>query len=151
MPALDNPKWEKFCQSYVREPNGAKAYREAGYRVTNERSACAAASRLLADVNIKARIRELNDAIYSETIMSAAEMQATLSAIARGETTEEVVTTVGTGEGCSAVEIAEKKPSNADRVRAMNLLAKMRGELDHKVSITGAVPVVISGGEQLED
>lgn len=150
MPALDNPRWEKFCQNYVKEPNGTRAYKEAGYRVSDD-TARANASRLLADANIRSRIRELNDAIYSETIMSAAEMQATLSAIARGETTEEVVTTVGTGEGCSAVEIAEKKPSNADRVRAMNLLAKMRGELDHKVSITGAVPVVISGGEQLED
>ena len=151
MPALDNPKWEKFCQNYVTDPNGIRAYKAAGYSVKSDDVAGAAAARLLANVRVKARIRELNDAIYSETIMSAAEMQATLSAIARGETTEEVVTTVGTGEGCSAVEIAEKKPSNADRVRAMNLLAKMRGELDHKVSITGAVPVVISGGEQLED
>lgn len=151
MPALDNPKHERFCQEYAKRPNAVQAYRNAGYSAKNDDIAASNASRLIGNEKIKARIRELNDEIYSENIMSAAEMQATLSEIARGETTEEVVTTVGTGNGYSEAVVMQKRSSNADRVRAMNLLAKMRGELDHKVTVTGAIPVVISGGEELED
>jgi len=56
MPALANPKREEFCQQYLIDLNGTAAAKRAKYsaHTANEQ-----ASRLLADVSVKARIAEL--------------------------------------------------------------------------------------------
>lgn len=56
MPALANPKREEFCQQYLIDLNGTAAAKRAKYsaHTANEQ-----ASRLLANVSVKARIAEL--------------------------------------------------------------------------------------------
>jgi len=56
MPALDNARHESFCQEYVIDLNGQQAAERAGY---SAKTAAAQASRLLKNVNIAARIEEL--------------------------------------------------------------------------------------------
>lgn len=56
MPPLDNPKRERFCQEYVIDRNGLQAAIRAKYAAG---SAKVTASRLLTDVNVRARIDEL--------------------------------------------------------------------------------------------
>jgi phage terminase small subunit len=51
-----NHKQERFCQEYLKDQNGTQAATRAGY---SEKTANEQASRLLANVNIKARIAEL--------------------------------------------------------------------------------------------
>lgn len=60
MPALQNPKHERFAQSIAKGIAGSTAYREAGYQAGGN-AAEAAASRLLRDVKVQERIAELKD------------------------------------------------------------------------------------------
>lgn len=56
MPALKDPKHEKFAQEYVVDFNGAQAAIRAGYA---KRSARVTASRMLSKANIMSRVKEL--------------------------------------------------------------------------------------------
>ena len=58
MAAVANAKRERFCQEYLVDLNAGRAYERAGYKARG-RVADAAASRLLADVSVAARIAEL--------------------------------------------------------------------------------------------
>jgi hypothetical protein len=61
MPALSNPRWEKFCQTYVRGKtagDGTESYLAAGFKCSRK-AAGVAASRLLKNASIKQRIAEL--------------------------------------------------------------------------------------------
>jgi hypothetical protein len=63
MPILDNPRHEAYAQAFFAGlSNGItqeKAYRAAGYQITNKNSAKACASRLM--LTIANRVRELQD------------------------------------------------------------------------------------------
>jgi phage terminase small subunit len=48
----------QFVQEWLIDFDGGAAYKRAGYAVTNDNSARAAASRLLANVNVQVAIRE---------------------------------------------------------------------------------------------
>lgn len=68
MPALKNAKRERFCREYVKDTNGHQAAIRAGY---SKKTARAQASRLLTDVNVKARVRELTKKINDQTQVDA--------------------------------------------------------------------------------
>lgn len=78
MPALDNPRHERFAQDLAKGKSAADAYVSAGYQESRS-----AASRLSTNVNVVARVAEIQDrsAIRTEitlqTLMTeAAEIQA---------------------------------------------------------------------------
>lgn len=50
---------ELFCRCYVKHFNGAKAVVEAGYKDTSEKAVSVQAARLLGNVRVQKRIREL--------------------------------------------------------------------------------------------
>ena len=56
MAELENKRYERFCQEYIIDYNGTKAAIRAGY---SEASARKQGSRLLTNVDILARVREL--------------------------------------------------------------------------------------------
>lgn len=58
MPILSNPRWERFAQEVAKGISGAEAYRSAGYSA-NANAAAVAATRLLKDPNVRARVNEL--------------------------------------------------------------------------------------------
>jgi hypothetical protein len=58
MPALRNPKHEKFAQGIVKGRNGVDAYLKAGFKATR-RSASVSAWRLLSRTDVQERIEEL--------------------------------------------------------------------------------------------
>lgn len=70
-----------------------------------------------------------------------------LTAVMRGEATEEVLMFVGNG----VQQITTKQVSAKDRIRAAELLGKRYGLFSEKMNIDGLVPVVIVGDDQLED
>ena len=61
MPALPNARHERFAQEIVKGKSGREAYRSAGFKPKNDNAADAAASRLLKDVKVRARITELQE------------------------------------------------------------------------------------------
>lgn len=59
MPALNNPKWESFCQNYINNrENATQAYLDAGYK-SGEEAARRSASDLLTKPDIQTRLSEL--------------------------------------------------------------------------------------------
>lgn len=146
---LKNPKWEKFCLEYAKNPNGAEAYRKAGFTAKNPETASACSARLLSKDSIQKRLEELAHVVRSEKIMEIKEMQERLSAIARMEQLEDVVVTEGVEKGVTEAKIMQKRNSANDAIKAITQLAKMQGVAEN-VNVNVAVPL-FGGEEKLED
>src|SRR5262245_41595877 len=59
MPPLDNPRWERFAQELAKGQSQTGAYLAASYK--GAKSPTTAASRLLTNVKILERVRELQE------------------------------------------------------------------------------------------
>lgn len=138
---------ERFCQEYSKLGNATQSAINAGY---SERSAKQVGQRLLTNDDVKQRIRELQGEIKNQNIADAREMQSILTSIIRAESEEEVIVVEGIGDGCSEGVKHKKKPSQSDRIKAINLLAKMQGVLDNSMTLNVVIPV-FGGEEDLED
>jgi phage terminase small subunit len=147
---LENPKWEAFCLHYAKTGNASEAYRVAGYKTKNERSIYSNCNRLLKNDDIKARLAELAAELASEKIAGIKEVQERLTAILRGETTEDVVIVEGCGDGVSEAKIMEVRVPTKDIIKAGVELAKMQGGYDSKLQVELTIPV-FGGEERLED
>lgn len=138
---------ERFCQEYSKLGNATQSAINAGY---SEKTAYSAGQRLLKDVEIKNRIRELAGEIKNQNIADAREMQEVLTSILRGESDEEVIVVEGCGDGISEAVTKKKKPSQSDKIKAMQLLARMQGVLDNSATLNVVIPVY-GGDQDLED
>jgi phage terminase small subunit len=69
----------------------------------------------------------------------------------RGNSESEVVVVEGMGNGVSVARGVMKKPDEKERLKAAELLGKRFGIFTENVKVEGSVPVVITGGEALED
>jgi phage terminase small subunit len=138
---------ERFCQEYSKLGNATQSAINAGY---SERSAKQVGQRLLTNDDIKQRIRELQGEIKNQNIIDARKMQEVLTSIILQESEEEVIVVEGIGDGCSEGVKHKKKPSQSDRIKAINLLAKMQGVLDNSMTLNVVIPV-FGGEEDLED
>lgn len=145
-----NIKQEAFCLHYAKTGNATESYKKAGYAPKSANSAGASARRMLQNVNIKARIAEITEEMASEKIADIREIHEILTAIARGETTDDVVVTEGCGDGVSQATTVKVRTSNAVRIKAATELAKMKGGYDNKLQVEVTVPV-FGGDDQLED
>ena len=134
---------ERFCQEFAKCGNATLSAINSGY---SERSAKQVGQRLLTNADLMDRIRELQGEIKNKNIADAREMQEHLTSILRGEATEEVIVVEGCGDGVSEAVTKKKKPSQADRIKAMQLLARMQGVLDNSTTLNVVLPVY--GGEQ---
>lgn len=138
---------ERFCQEYSKLGNATQSAISAGY---SEKSARAVSSRLLTNANVQERIRELQGEIKNRNIADAREMQEVLTSILRGESDEEVIVVEGCGDGISEAVTKKKKPSQSDKIKAMQLLARMQGVLDNSATLNVVIPVY-GGDQDLED
>lgn len=138
---------ERFCQEFVATGNATLSAINAGYA---EPSARITGAKLLSNSNIQERLKELNGEVLNSKIADAREMQEHLSAIIRGESDEEVIVVEGCGDGVSEAVTKKKKPSQSDKIKAMQLLARMQGVLDNNQTINVVVPIY-GGDQNLED
>ena len=134
------PRQEKFCVEYLIDLNATQAAIRAGY---SKRTAEALASRLLRNVNIRSRIKELQDKVFEDGMMSAAEALWRLSKAGRGELKEEVVVTEGVGDGFSEAKIIKKQISARDQIKALELMGKRHHLFEDQDSKLGAEEVQI--------
>lgn len=139
------PKQEKFCVAFAKSGNIRQAYLEAGYTCSGS-AADASGSKLLKNPMVQQRLRELSEQAANEKIADVKEMQQILTSIARRDTTEEVVVVDGSG-----VQKVRKEPSLKDVVSAIEKLAKMQGAFTDKVEVSGAIPVVICGEDDIPE
>ena len=128
----------RFAEEYVRSMDKQAAYKAAYPYVKKDMSAAAGASRLLNDAkyrDVQEYIDKLKKKAADEAVADAHEVLASLTAILRGETEDQVVVTEGQGEGFSQARIIEKRVSEKDRLKAAELLAKYHQLLVPKVQI----------------
>lgn len=137
-----NPKQEKFCCEFVKSGNAGGSYQKI-YGTSNSATAATNANRLLKNADIQSRLKEIQDELASERIMDVREIQERLTAIGRGEVTEEQILPSG--------ERVQKQVGIRDRIRAIELLAKCKGMFVAQVDVKGNVPIVIAGGDCLVD
>lgn len=143
-------KQEKFCLEYAKSGNQRQAYLLAGYNVKSDEAADAAASRLLKNVKVQARLAELYEEAKNASIADIVEMQQTLTKIIRKQLTEEVIVVESVGDYMSEARKMDKEPSIKDIINAINTLGKIQGVFNGNLKVD-INPIVISGGEDLED
>ena len=123
------PKQEAFVDAYIETGNATEAARIAGYKkgsvddAPNWLNPRKPQYKPYLDDAIKARQAE----IKSERTADITEVMEFLTAVMRGEITEQVVVVEGTGDGCSEARLVEKPPSVADRTKAADHILKRYG------------------------
>ncbi len=156
-----NFKQEAFVDEYFKhEGNCYAAAIAAGYsestakeanRWINARTLKSPHKKHLYKPEIAAAINKRREQLKSERVADAQEIMEFHTAIMRNEIKEEVVVITGDGNGISSAGLLKKPPSIKDRQGSADTLAKILGIVKNKVEVDGAVPVVISGGDELED
>lgn len=144
----------RFCDEYM--ANGGNAYQaalKAGYA---EKTAHDANDWVREPKNPKKPHKKYNKEIaayiakhsteieeHNEKIATAEELQEFTSRVVRGEIGETVVSASG--------KKVEVPASLKDRLKGVDMLARMKGLYNDRMKIDGAVPVVISGYDEIED
>lgn len=144
-------KQQKFADEYIIDCNATRAYKAAYPNVKKDNVAQAAGSRLLSNVMVAAYIEEKLAEISSQKTANAQEVMEYLTSVMRGKSESSVVVVEGYGDGCSEAKIIGKPPDEKERLKAAELLGRHYAMFTDKVKAEGAIPVVISGGEDLED
>ena len=147
MAALANKRHEKFCHEYIKDMNATQAAIRTGY---SKNTANRIGSRLLSNVDIKARVAELREAYFNENIMTAQQVEYELTRIALGLSNEKHVVIEGTGDGYSEARIINKPPDEKSRLKALELMAKRHRILSGDTTID-IKPVLIVGGDDIAD
>lgn len=124
-----------FVERFIETGNKAQSYMDAGYKSKSVEAASAGACRLLKKDKVleyyESRMKELK----SKQIASADEVLLFLSQSMRGE----------------IKDAFDLDAALADRLRAAELLGKRFKLFTDKTEVSGTVPVVISGEDDLVD
>lgn len=138
------PRQQKFCDEYLISGNATDAAIKAGY---SRKTAKQTGSENLAKRDLRAYIDEQLAKIHSAKIADAEEVMKYLTSVMRGEHTEQVLKLVGEGvQTVTDIDVSAK-----ERLKAAELIGKRYGLFTDKVGLEGAVPVIITGDDQLED
>lgn len=138
------PRQQKFCDEYLISGNATDAAIKAGY---SRKTAKQTGSENLAKPDLRAYIDEQLAKIHSAKIADAEEVMKYLTSVMRGEHTEQVLKLVGEGvQTVTDIDVSAK-----ERLKAAELIGKRYGMFTDKVGVERAVPVIITGDDQLED
>ena len=138
------PRQQKFCDEYLISGNATEAAIKAGY---SRKTAKQTGSENLSKPDLRAYIDEQLAKIHSAKIADAEEVMKYLTSVMRGEHTEQVLKLVGEG----VQTVTDIDVSAEERLKAAELIGKRYGLFTEKVGLEGAVPVIITGDDQLED
>ena len=130
-----NAKQKRFCDEYLIDCNATQAAIRAGYspKTANEQG-----NRLLANVSVKSYIDEQLERIHNEKTADAQEVLEYLTAVMRGEHTEQVLKLIGEGvQTVTDIDVAAR-----ERLKAAELIGKRYGMFKDNVNVD-LEPVVI--------
>lgn len=137
-------KQKRFVEEYLIDLNATQAAIRAGY---SRKTAKQTGSENLAKPDLRAYVDEQLAKIHSAKIADAEEVMKYLTSVMRGEHTEQVLKLVGEGvQTVTDIDVSAK-----ERLKAAELIGKRYGLFTDKVGLEGAVPVIITGDDQLED
>lgn len=137
-------KQKRFCDEYLIDCNATQAAIRAGY---SPKTAYSIGEENLKKPELKTYIDERLEQLHSEKIADAQEVLEYLTSVMRGEHTEQVLRL--DGDGVQVVDSVQTP--TRDRLKAAELIGKRYGMFKDAVDLGGAVPVVISGGDDLAD
>lgn len=152
-------KWEIFVDKVISGMTQRLAYKStfdcknmSDEQIDSEASALLnGTGRYAKNPRASQRYKELNQKAQEEAdnnaIADATEVLEYLTSVMRGESQAAVLARQFDG----SEDIIEKAPDEKERLRAAELLGKRYGLYSEKLDVSGAVPVVISGADQLED
>lgn len=138
---------KRFCEEFIKTGNATQSAKDAGY---SEKTAYSTGQRMLKNVEVQSYIHSLQDEIKNNNILDAIQMQEVLTSIILKESEEEVIVVEGCGDGVSEAVTKTKTASNQDRIRAIQLLARMQGALDNTATVNVVLPV-FGGEDDLEE
>lgn len=127
-----------FCDEYIKDTNGSRAYKIAYPHVTKDNTAKSNAYRLLQKENIKKYIREQLDRLHDERTADTKEVLEYLTSVMRGESRSSVLAL--DGDGTQAV--VSKSPDEKERLTAAKQLVKILGLEVQKVELDGGIGLV---------
>ena len=132
-----NRKQKRFADEYLIDCNATQAAIRAGYspKTANEQG-----NRLLANVSISTYIEQQLEQIHNAKSADAQEVLEYLTAVMRGEHTEQALRLIGEG----IQEIDTMEVSAKDRIKAAELIGKRYGMFKDGINVSGSVPVVIT-------
>ena len=123
-------EWQIFADEYIISLNATQSYLKA-YPAATHNTARTEGCKLLAEPNIKNYIDEQLAKKQDERIMKQDEILMLLTAIARGEATEQTLK----GEGNGFQILVDKGVGAKDRLKALELLGKRYGTFADKVIV----------------
>lgn len=129
-------KQRRFADEYLVDCNGTKAAIRAGYspKTANEQAA-----KLMSNPKIKTYISEKLEELSSERLADAQEVLEYLTAVMRGQHTEEILRLNGGG-----VQVADHiQVSARDRIRAAELIGKRYGLFKDNFEMEALSPIII--------
>lgn len=139
-----NAKQKRFCDEYLVDCNATQAAIRAGY---SSKTAYAAGSNNLKKPKLREYIDQQLELLHNANIADSKEVLEYLTSVMRGKHKEQILQLVGDG----VQKIASIDVSAKERLKAAELIGKRYGLFKENIDVAGAVPVVISGDECLED
>ena len=139
-----NARQKRFATEYLIDMNATQAAIRAGYSV---KTAGSIGEQLLKKLEIKQAVEQGLEQIQSAKVADAQEVMEYLTSVMRGESKAHVLSLCGDG----FQEVITKPPDERERLKAAELLGKRYAMFNDKINLQGAVPIVISGGDDLED
>lgn len=144
-------KQKRFADEYLKDCNATRAYKAAYPNVKKDSSASVCAAKLLRNAKVQSYIDEQLEVLHNERTADAGEVMEYLTSVLRGESSSEVVAVEFIGDGISRAKKIQKAPDEKERLKAAELLGRRYRMFTDKVDIEGAVPVIITGENELEN
>ena len=139
---------KRFCDEYLIDLNATQAAIRAGY---SARSARQIADRNMSNDDIQEYIKNRMDEKDKALIANQDEVLKYLTQVLRGESQSEIVVVENIGDFTSEARRIQKAPDEKERLKAAELLGRRYNLFSDKMKVDVALPVVISGGDDLED
>lgn len=130
-----NARQKRFCDEYLIDCNATQAAIRAGY---SPKTAKVTGAKMLTNANLKAYIDEQLERIHNEKTADVQEVLEYLTAVMRGQHTEQTLQLIGDG----VQKIADIDVSAKERLKAAELIGKRYGMFKDNVGID-LEPVVI--------
>ena len=131
-------KQKLFCDEYLIDLNGTRAYRTV-YKSKTDRTAATRASNLLKKEDIAEYINKRLEEIHNEKTADIQEVMEYLTSVMRGTSKANVLALAGDGYQ----EVVAKPPDEKERLKAAELLGKRFGMFKESVDITSNGQTVI--------
>ena len=132
-------KQKLFCDEYLIDLNGTRAYRTVYKTIKNDNVAGVRANKLLKQKDIAEYINKRLEEIHNENTANIQEVMEYLTSVMRGTSKANVLALAGDGYQ----EVIAKPPDEKERLKAAELLGKRFGMFKDNVDITSNCKTVI--------